>query len=505
MFEQAESLSRQSRNPKESSTLSMPSTLIGGREGREGSQRISLRSFVFSFASLRLSLLNICYDFICKRLKSPQRRVLTLLALRPCRYHLILRLFLLAAILRSGLLHADNPITSARMWPAAEYTRLTIESKAPISHSLFSIKDPDRLVLDLIDVEPGRELGALAGRIVAADPYLKSIRVARFKQGVTRLVLDLKTEVKPQVFTLEPVSRYGHRLVLDLYPSEPVDPLLALVQKLEAAASERVDGAEPAIPGHAEPERERHQPGKTPDLSRLLIIAIDAGHGGEDPGALGRAGSYEKHVTLAIARKLKARIDVEPNMRAALTREGDYFIPLHDRVIKARKLKADLLVSVHADAYMKPHARGSSVFALSEQGATSAAARWLATRENEADMIGGVNLDVPDPYLKQTLLDLSQTATINDSLKLARAVLGSLGEINELHKREVEQAGFAVLKAPDIPSILVETAFISNPEEEKRLLDRGYQEKIAEAILAGIKRYFAANPPAYKSRLVRSD
>jgi N-acetylmuramoyl-L-alanine amidase len=237
---------------------------------------------------------------------------------------------------------------------------------------------------------------------------------------------------------------------------------------------------------------------------RLITIAIDAGHGGEDPGALGPSGTQEKDVTLAIARKLKERIDREPNMRAVLTRNGDYFIPLHMRVDKARRAHADLFVSIHADAFIKPHARGSSVFALSERGATSAAARWLAKRENDADLIGGVNLDVKDRYLKQTLLDLSQTATINDSLKLAKAVLSELGDINTLHKPQVEQAGFAVLKAPDIPSILVETAFISNPYEERRLRSDAYQSKLADAVFQGIKRYFAKNPPLARERLVMS-
>ncbi|OIQ72960.1 N-acetylmuramoyl-L-alanine amidase AmiC precursor [mine drainage metagenome] len=234
---------------------------------------------------------------------------------------------------------------------------------------------------------------------------------------------------------------------------------------------------------------------------RLVTIAIDAGHGGEDPGARGAEGTHEKDVTLAVARRLKALVDAEPNMRGVLTRDGDYFIPLHDRVVKARKLHADLFVSIHADAFVTPDARGSSVFALSEHGATSAMARLLAKRENESDLIGGVRLDNKDPYLAKTLLDLSQTATISDSLKLAKAVLGRLGEINALHKGAVEQAGFAVLKSPDIPSILVETAFISNPDEEKRLNDEEYQNKLAVAILTGVKRYFATNPPLSKSRL----
>jgi N-acetylmuramoyl-L-alanine amidase len=232
-----------------------------------------------------------------------------------------------------------------------------------------------------------------------------------------------------------------------------------------------------------------------------VTVVIDAGHGGEDPGAKGRNGTYEKNVTLAIARRLKTLVDAEPNMRGVLVRDGDYFVPLHERVIKARKVRGDLFVSIHADAYVKPHARGSSVFALSERGATSVAARWLAKKENEADLIGGVNLDVPDPYVKQVLLDLSQTATINDSIKLGRAVLDEIGGINTLHKGRVEQAGFAVLKAPDIPSILVETAFISNPNEEKRLGKPEYQEKLAGAILQGVRKYFAKNPPLARDKV----
>jgi N-acetylmuramoyl-L-alanine amidase len=232
-----------------------------------------------------------------------------------------------------------------------------------------------------------------------------------------------------------------------------------------------------------------------PQFNRLVTVVVDAGHGGEDPGARGRRGIQEKIVTLMIAQRLKGLIEAEPGMRAVLTRDGDYFVPLQSRVEKARRIRADLFVSVHADAFVLPHARGSSVFALSESGATSAAARWLAKRENDADLIGGVNIDVKDRHLAQTLLDLSQTATIQDSLKLARSVLTQLGGINTLHKSRVEQAGFAVLKAPDIPSILVETAFISNPEEEQKLNDEQYQEKLALAILRGIKQYFSKNPP----------
>jgi len=427
---------------------------------------------------------------------------------------------LLLGALGAAPAHAAGiQITSARVWPAADYTRVTFESQAPILHKLFSLDNPERLVLDLDNVDITATLNGLAGKIGANDPYVQSVRIGRFKPGTVRLVFDLKAKAKPQAFTLAPVGDYGHRLVLDIYPLEPPDPLLAFLDKHQSqretaaetggqdatapapAAEPKVAQAEAPRPGPA--RTARTDPGKMrPDSARLIIVAIDPGHGGEDPGARGRRGTYEKDVTLAIARKLKARIDQEPSMRAVLIRDGDYFIPLHMRVAKARRVNADLFVSVHADAFIKPHARGSSVFALSERGATSVAARWLAKRENEADLIGGVNLDVRDPYLKQTLLDLSQTATINDSLKLAKAVLSELGEINTLHKPHVEQAGFAVLKSPDIPSILVETAFISNPDEEKRLKDGAYQDKMAEAIFGGIKRYFSKNPPLARDQLV---
>ncbi|MBI4206328.1 MAG: N-acetylmuramoyl-L-alanine amidase [Betaproteobacteria bacterium] len=416
---------------------------------------------------------------------------------------------------RSGFAQTGVQVTASRVWPARDYTRITLEARVPLQHNLFSVKDPERLVLDLEGVEVTAALTELADKIAADDPYVKAVRVGRFKPGTVRVVLDLKAEVNPQAFTLAPIGDYGHRLVLDLYPLTPPDPLLAFLEKVESQRGSGTEGTPAARP--APEAAETRQPAVTRDkparadprkgragANRLVIVAVDAGHGGEDPGARGRGGTYEKNVTLAIARRLKARIDQEPNMRAVLIREGDYYIPLHMRVQKARRVNADLFVSVHADAFIKPHARGSSVFALSESGATSVAASWLAKRENEADLIGGVNLDVQDPYLKQTLLDLSQTATINDSLKLAKSVLAELGEINTLHKPHVEQAGFAVLKSPDIPSILVETAFISNPQEERRLRDPAYQDKMADAILAGIKRYFAKNPPLSRDRVVQN-
>jgi N-acetylmuramoyl-L-alanine amidase len=401
---------------------------------------------------------------------------------------------------------AASSVLAVRVWPARDYTRVTLEHDQAIRYSHLLVKDPDRLVLDLEGVEFNSVLQTLPSKILDSDPYIKLIRAGRNKPGVVRLVIELKGEVKPQVFSLQPVGEYGHRLVLDLYPVEPVDPLMALLEK----SAEPPQKAESALGSQGRlaeipAERPAEKPGEKPEIARLVTIVLDPGHGGEDPGAIGRGGSYEKNVTLSVARRLKEKIDATPSMRSVLTRDGDYFIPLNQRVSKARRVQADLFVSVHADAFVKTTARGSSVFVLSENGASSSAARWLANKENSADLVGGVNLGVKDPYLARTLLDLSQTATINDSLKLGNHVLGELGRINTLHKGQVEQAGFAVLKAPDIPSILIETAFISNPEEEARLNDEAYQDRMAEAILKGIRRYFAKNPPLAKSKLARLD
>jgi N-acetylmuramoyl-L-alanine amidase len=390
----------------------------------------------------------------------------------------------LGALLLLGAAAAQADVTAARIWPARDYTRVTFESRNELKYTMFAIREPERLVVDLDGVDPGPVLNDLQAKVAAGDPYISALRVARNRPGVTRVVLDLKTEVKPQLFTLKPIADYGHRLVLDLYPVVPPDPLAALIEldgKIGGGAGERPQNAVPDKGGKSR-------------VARLATIVIDAGHGGEDPGARGRRGTREKDVTLLIARRLKGLIDAEPEMRAVLTRDADFYLPLNARVEKARRVRADLFVSVHADAFIRPHARGSSVFTLSQRP-TSEAARWLAKQENDADLVGGVNLDGKDRFLKQTLLDLSQTATSDHSVKLGGAVLAELGQVNTLHKARVEQAGFAVLKAPDVPSILVETAFISNPEEEKRLNDQAYQDKLARAILAGIKRYFAKHPP----------
>jgi N-acetylmuramoyl-L-alanine amidase len=392
-----------------------------------------------------------------------------------------LRFWPLLALFVAGSVAAQ--VQSSRIWPARDYTRLTLESKEKLEYAIFSVRDPDRLVIDLETSELSPALAELNGKVAAEDPYLQGLRVARNRPGVIRIVLDLKSEVRPQIFSLPPIADYGHRLVLDIHPLVAVDPLAALL---------------------AEQEKRPATQKPSPGAARLATIVIDAGHGGEDPGAIGRRGSREKDITLSIAKRLKKLIDEEPNMRALLTRDGDYYLALGARVEKARAVKADLFVSIHADAFVRPNVRGSSVFALSEKRATSEAARWLANKENEADLIGGVSFDGKDKYLAQTLLDLSQTATIDHSLRLGSSVLQRLGGVNTLHKAHVEQASFAVLKAPDVPSILVETAFISNPEEERRLNDHGYQDKLARAVLEGIREYIGKHPPGPRGPMTAS-
>jgi N-acetylmuramoyl-L-alanine amidase len=431
-----------------------------------------------------------------------------------------LRFTLIALLFFSPLIQA-NPtafgVVGARVWPSSDYTRITLESKDALQHRLMILKNPNRVVLDLENVKFTPALKSLADKITQDDPYIKSLRIGQFKPTVIRLVFDLKSEVKAQAFQLTPIGEYANRLTLDLYPLTPPDPLLSLIKErnepdnslptqappntprvLSPSETLPLNTTQPVAPTPGSPSSisasEKIPPMAVKKTGRLINIAIDAGHGGEDPGAKGPQGTWEKDVTLAIAQRLRDRIEQEPNMRAILIRDGDFFIPLQTRVIKARRGHADLFISIHADAYTNPEARGSSVFALSERGATSVAAKWLARKENQADLIGGVNIDVPDPYLKQTLLDLSQTATINDSLKLARAMLSELSNVNRLHKNTIEQAGFAVLKSPDIPSILVETAFITNPEEELKLITDTYQSKMAEAIFNGIKKYLGTNP-----------
>ena len=401
-------------------------------------------------------------------------------------------------------------ILGVRIWPAEDYTRITLESdKAlPITQQLLS--NPDRLVVDVQGMELNSTLKDLVAKVKPNDPYVSQIRVGQFQPGMVRLVFDLKEPVKPQLFTLDPIAEYQYRMVLDLYPAIPPDPLMELVKssaRKESAlekANEEIDliaqfatkkekeapkaPVAQAIPDAKEPPAQaKHK--------RLITIAIDAGHGGEDPGAIGSMGSKEKHVVLSIAKRLRDKIENDPYMRPFLTRDGDYFVPLHTRVQKARRVEADLFVSIHADAFIEPRAKGASVFALSQMGASSTTARWMANKENASDLIGGINIKTQDRQVANLLLDMSTTAQIKDSLQVGNSILKQIGGFAPLHKPKVEQASFAVLKAPDIPSILVETAFISNPQEEARLNDDSYQDRIAEAILRGIKEYFSKNPP----------
>ena len=407
-------------------------------------------------------------------------------------------------------------LMAVRIWPAEDYTRVTLESDQVLKVNHQLLTNPHRLVVDVEGLELNNTIKELVAKVNSNDPYIAQVRVGQFQPKVVRLVFDLKESIQPQLFTLDPVGSYQNRLVFDLYPTVANDPLMELVR--QSAKKEAALDADDPIAAIARREAQKAEANKPNEIAksdskpdsksgksshrRLLTIAIDPGHGGEDPGAIGKRGSREKDIVLSISRRLKQKIEAEPDMRSYLTRDGDYFVPLHVRVNKARRVQADLFVSIHADAFVKPHARGASVFALSQQGATSTAARWLANKENSADLIGGLNIKTQDKQVAQLLLDMSTTAQIKDSLKLGDAVLKQIGGFAKLHKPQVEQASFAVLKAPDVPSILIETAFISNPEEEARLNDHEYQEQIAQAILRGIRSYFAKNPPVAKSRQI---
>jgi N-acetylmuramoyl-L-alanine amidase len=442
-------------------------------------------------------------------------------------------------------------IVAVRVWPSKDYTRLTIESDGEIKARQFFIPEPPRLAVDIEGLDLIPALRELVAKVKSDDPNISGIRVGQNAPGVVRLVIDLKKPMRPQVFTLPPVAAYKYRLVFDLYPAQAEDPLEALIAERltdkpagasPAAGAERdplgdlitqqtqqagkaAPGAASAKPADnqarasASPEKDlapgaddqapaeltaaarRKRGGKGQDKTdRLVIVALDPGHGGEDPGAIGPGGTREKDVVLQIAHRLRDRINQQPNMRAYLTRDADFFVPLHIRVQKARRVQADLFISLHADAFFNERPQGASVFALSEKGASSSAARWIADKENSADLVGGINVKAKDAQVQRAMLDMSTTAQISDSLKLGKAMLGEIGQVGRLHKARVEQAGFAVLKAPDIPSVLVETAFISNPDEEARLRSDAYQIQLADALMRGIAHYFARNPPMARNR-----
>ncbi|KAA1195254.1 N-acetylmuramoyl-L-alanine amidase AmiC [Photorhabdus heterorhabditis] len=375
---------------------------------------------------------------------------------------------------------ASSKIIAVRIWPASSYTRVTLESNISLKYRQFMLKNPNRIVVDLEGVQLNHALKGMGEQIQSRDPYLKLVRAGQFDPKTVRLVFEVKQLVSPHMFTLKPVAEFKHRLVLDIYPATGAntddDPLLALLE--EYNRGNLAEDLPAKIPKSGKAGKDRP-----------IVIMLDPGHGGEDPGAIGKYKTREKDVVLQIARRLKSIIQREPNMKVYMTRNEDVFIPLKVRVAKARKMRADLFVSIHADAFTNRAARGSSVFALSTKGATSNTARFLAQTQNEADQIGGVSKS-GDKYLDHTMFDLLQTATINDSLKFGSEVLRRMGNVNKLHKNRVDQAGFAVLKAPDIPSILVETAFISNLEEERKLKTARFQQQVAESIFAGIKAYF---------------
>ena len=425
-------------------------------------------------------------------------------------------------------------ILAVRVWPAVEYTRVTIESDTLLKVTHTFVANPPRLAVDIEGIELNAALRELVGKVRNDDPFITGVRIGQFTPTVVRLVLDLRQPAKPQVFTLAPVqagqSNFQHRLVLDLYPSQEADPLEALIAERlmgdkpttgKDALGEMIASHQkpptgvsptppsvlpvPTVPPVAVPSTNEKPADKT---DRFVVVALDPGHGGEDPGAIGPKGTREKDVVLQIAKLLQERINKtvlktkrgDLPLRAFLTRDADFFLPLHVRVQKAQKVQADLFISLHADAFFTPQARGASVFALSQGAASSAAARWMANKENGADAIGGLNIKVQDQHVQRALLDMSTTAQINDSLKLGNEMLGQIRRVGKLHKPQVEQAGFAVLKAPDIPSLLVETAFISNPEEEALLINPAYQNQLADALMRGIENYFLRNPPLARSR-----
>lgn len=448
-------------------------------------------------------------------------------------------------------------VIGVRVWPASDYTRVTVESDTPLKATHFVTTGPDRLVVDFAGNQLTPELRELVGKVKPGDPYISAIRVGQYQPDVVRMVLDLKQAIKPEQFSLAPAGPYKNRLVFDLYPQQEPNPIQAMIREkaIELANDDALtrsaelyafaqaldpDLAKPPSAGATAPaasasdtaptgletdpslddleqlllridptfqgwsseaRQSRQRPNSSsrrdsakPEVKQLMVIAIDPGHGGEDPGAVGPSGLREKDVVLDIAQQLRRRINARSNMRAMMTRDADFFVPLHERVIKARRVRADLFISIHADAFTRPEARGASVFVLSPSGASSSTARWMAQKENTSDLIGGVNTVSRDAGVLRVMLDMSTSAQIRDSMTIGREVLESLGSVGRLHTNQIEQASFAVLKAPDIPSILVETAFISNPEEERKLGSASYQRKLVDAIMKGIDRYLAKKP-----------
>lgn len=427
-------------------------------------------------------------------------------------------------------------MVDVRMWPAEEYTRVTLEHDQPIKFKYFLVRSPMpyRLVVDIEGLTLTAKLQKMISDVSPNDPYIKSVRIGQYTPTIVRLVMDLKSEVRPEVFSLKPVANYKYRLIFDIYPVESEDPIAGVIAGLNgqktpsdplgellAQNKTKSNAQSPAISQNQSKDSATNKKNNTPPapaqskatpqatktpsakpaakVKRDIVIVVDAGHGGEDPGAVGKRKTYEKHITLSIAKRLERLIKREKGMKVVMTRSSDHFVSLSQRVMIAQKAKAHLFVSIHADAWTKPSAKGVSVYALSERGATSSAAMWLAKNQNEADLIGGANFKEVDKRLQSVLVDMTTSWKINYSLELGHSVLQYLGKINTLHRKQVEQAGFLVLKAPGIPSILVETAFISNPQEERKLKTAAYQQNVADAILKGIKAQVKKNDSIMQS------
>ena len=362
----------------------------------------------------------------------------------------------------SSVLAKTVTIDNVRIWAAPDSTRVVFDISGPVKHKLFTLNGPDRTVIDI----KNSRIVKINNQPKFQDNYLKGIRSATRNKNDLRIVLDLKKPIKYKIFQLQPNKRYGHRLVIDLFDTE--------IRQVKKEA----------------PRKEIKKDTQRPTKLRDVIIAIDAGHGGDDPGAIGPSGTYEKDVVLKLAKNLAKDINKERGMRAVLIRKGDYYIKLRNRIVKAREHRADLFISIHADAFRDPKVRGSSVYVLSKKGASSEAAKWLAEKENSSDLVGGVSLDDKDDLVASVLLDLSQTASLEASIDVSTHIIKGLRKVGKVHKRSVQSAPFAVLKSPDIPSILIETGFISNPAEEKKLADSKYRKKMSKAIFHGIKGYF---------------
>ena len=395
----------------------------------------------------------------------------------------------LLSVTRVGFAAALAKVVAVRVWPSSTYTRMTIETNTRLKYKYSLLNKPKRLAIDINGINLDTTLKKISSKVLSHDPYIKSINVTQLNSKTVRIMVDLKQDVKPNTFTLPPIEKYKNRLVIDLYPSkvasaEDDDPLLALLEEYKDGDLSKKQSEIKVDHNKKKPPQKKNTPNKTAPV----VVVLDPGHGGEDPGAIGLKKTREKDIVLQIARRTYNLLKKEPNIKVYMTRNEDVFIPLNVRVAKARSLQADIFISIHADAFIDRSVKGSTVFALSTKGASSSAASYLAQTQNEADQIGGVSRS-GDKYLDNTILDLVQKTTLTNGVILGSSILNRMKNVNKLHKPSIEKAGFAVLKAPDIPSVLVETGFISNADEEKKLNTAAFQIEISNAIVNGIKDY----------------